>query len=266
MLNRYSIALLIGMFAPGSAAAQLAVMGANVQEQVSPPGGSYTGTILIRNTSSEPQAARIYQTDYQFKADGSSAFDAPGSRPRSNAQWVATSGSQVTVPPGATVPVQYTVTVPADASLSGTYWSVIMVEGIQAGVLPTVPAARRTLGLVPVIRYAVQVVSHIEQSGQRQIQFVNTRVVADADGRRTLEFEIHNTGERAYRLDVKAELFDTSGALVGTLQQTRGLIFPGSSVLQRFDISSFPPQDYQALILADTGEEDVFGAQYTLRM
>lgn len=265
MSNRIPLALLLGLLAPGPIAAQIAVLGSTVQEHTGRPGESYTGTILVRNTTSEAQTARIYQTDYRFAADGSSEFDAPGTANRSNAKWVATTGSQVTVPGGATVPIHFAVNIPGDSALDGSYWSMIMVEGVKAA--NRTPSTRQpSMGVVPVLRYGVQVVSHIEQSGARKVEFLNTRVVSEPGGRRTLEFEIHNTGERAFRLDVKAELFEGAGSSVGTFQQTRGLIYPGSSVLQRFDISSLPAQEYQALILADTGEDDVFGAQYTLRM
>lgn len=267
MSKRHAIALVLGLLAPAPAAAQIAVLGGTVQEYTGRPGESYTGTILVRNTTAETQTARIYQTDYRFQADGSSEFGAPGTTARSNAKWVATSGSQVTVPAGATLPVHFAVNIPGDATLGGSYWSMIMVEGTQALSAGPAGAERKpTMGLVPVLRYGIQVVSHIEQTGVRKVEFQNTRVVADADGRKTLEFEIHNNGERAFRLDIKAELFDGTGTSVGTYQQTRGLLYPGSSVMQRFDISTLSAEEYQALILADTGEDDVFGAQYTLRM
>ena len=121
---------------------------------------------------------------------------------------------------------------------------------------------RPLLGLQPIIRYGVQVVSQIQQTGTRRAEFAATRLVSSPDGAKALECDIRNTGERAYRLDVWVELYDEHGALQGKLEQARGLIYPGTSIKQRFDLSRMPPRVYKALIVVDTGDEDVFGAQY----
>jgi hypothetical protein len=218
------------------------------------------------NSYDQAQTARIYQTDYLFFADGTSHYDEPGTLPRSNARWLSVGPTTVTVAPHATVPVHYTVTVPTGEALAGTYWSMIMVEGVpkeSQDPLTITPSSRQRpqLGLQPIIRYGVQVVSHILHTGTRRAEFAATRLVSGPDGGKTLEFDIRNTGERAYRLDVWVELYDEHGTLQGKLEQARGLIYPGTSIKQRFDLSRIPPRAYKALIVADTDEEDVFSAQ-----
>jgi hypothetical protein len=252
---------------PLAARAQIAVLGSSIQEREVAPGQSYGGEILIMNSSDQAQAARIYQTDYLFFADGTSRYDEPGTMPRSNARWLSIGRTVITVPPRATVPVPYTVTVPTGEPLAGTFWSMIMVEGVpKESSEPIMIAAssrdRPGLGVQPIIRYGVQVVSQIQHTGTRRAEFAATRLVSGPDGVKALEFDIRNTGERAYRLDVWVELYDEHGTLHGKFQQARGLVYPGTSIKQRFDLSRMPPRVYKALIVADTGEEDVFGAQY----
>ena len=252
---------------PLAARAQIAVLGSSVQEREVAPGQSYSGQILIMNSSDQAQTARIYQTDYLFFADGTSRYDAPGTLPRSNARWLSTGHTAITIPARGTVPVSYTVTVPTGEPLVGTYWSMIMVEGVPSeSSEPLLIAAsshgRPRLGLQPIIRYGVQVVSQIPHTGTRRAEFAATRLVSNPDGSKALEFDIRNTGERSYRLDVWVELYDEHGTLHGKFQQARGLVYPGTSIKQRFDLSRMPPRVYKALIVADTGEEDVFGAQY----
>jgi hypothetical protein len=252
---------------PLAARAQIAVLGNSVQEREAAPGQSYGGEILIMNSSDRAQTAKVYQTDYLFFADGTSRYDEPGATPRSNARWLSIGPTLVTVPPGGTVPVRYTVTVPAGEPLVGTYWSMIMVEGVpkespESLMIAASSRDRSGLGVQPIIRYGVQVVSQIQHTGTRRAEFAATRLVSSPDGTKALEFDIRNTGERAYRLHVWVELYDERGTLHGRLEQARGLIYPGTSIKQRFDLSRMPPRAYKALIVADTGDEDVFGAQY----
>jgi hypothetical protein len=75
-----------------------------------------------------------------------------------------------------------------------------------------------------------------------------------------------NTGEQADRLELRVELFDAEGAPAGRLTSTRGLVYPGSSIHQRFDLGQLAPGTYRALLVVDTGSDDVFGAEYTIRI
>src|SRR6476661_2187449 len=117
------IALVIGaLVCPVRAGAQIAVVGSTVEEHSAAPGQSYEGTILIRNTTATPQSVRIYKSDYLFYANGTSHYDDAGTTPRSNANWVKPSASSVVVPPIGELPAGYTIAVPANDTLRGTYW------------------------------------------------------------------------------------------------------------------------------------------------
>lgn len=244
------------------ARAQLAVLGNTLQERVVAPGETYSGTILVVNSGRESATAKLYQTDYLFFADGTSRFDDPGTVRRSNARWVSLGTTLVNVPPGETVPIPFSVQVPAGDSLSGSYWSVVMVEA-----LPDRPAPRArvgSVGLIPVVRYGIQIVDHVGGSGARRAEFADPRVSAGEAGAE-LAFQILNPGERAYHVDVRVQLFDEQGAIAGSYRKERGILYPGSSLLERVPIPALPPGRYQAVVLADTGEDQVFGAEYTIR-
>src|SRR5688572_26247403 len=121
-----AIAIFLGLASkPGFA--QIAVLGSTVEERTASPGEIYTGRIVVRNLTGESQPVRIYQTDYSFFADGTSRFDAPGTLRRSNANWVTPSIGSLIVPPSGEATLAYTVRVPSSDSLTGTYWSTVMV-------------------------------------------------------------------------------------------------------------------------------------------
>jgi len=251
MITSSTFALVFAAVAmPTFAHAQIAVVGSTVEEHTAAPGQSYEGTILIRNLTAEPQAVRVYQTDYHFFADGTSHFDAAASTPRSNAAWVKPSASSLVIPPNSETTIGYIITVPAIDTLRGTFWSALMVEGA-----PTAPpvASNKQVGLGAVVRYAVQ------------LAFVNQLQSTDSSGHRAMEVEVQNVGDRGYRPSMWVELYDAAGKLLGRREQQRGLLYPGTSLRQRFVFDSLPAGSYKAVVFADTGDDAVFATQYKLQ-
>jgi hypothetical protein len=249
------------MFASARPArAQLAVLSNLVEERTANPGDRYTGRITVVNTTDQPQTARIYQTDFRFAADGTSHTDDPGSSPRSNASWVHPQMTRVTIAAGAQVSVPYSVDVPAGDSLRGTYWSMIMIEG--TGTVAA-PVAQTGLGVASVMRYAIQVATHIGSTGTRAVQFTNV-TAANANGSGAVNLDVVNTGERGYRPTLWIEVYDGAGVLRAKGKQVRGLLYPGTSLRQHYDLGTLPSGNYKALIFADTGVEPVFASQITL--
>jgi hypothetical protein len=243
--------------------AQVSVLSNTVEEHVGTRGESYSGRITISNPGGKPETIRLYQTDYSFTADGVSHFEAPGEMPRSNASWISLQSSQVVVPAGATISVPYSVAIPNVDSLRGTYWSTVMVEG--AAKPPEVDTANTTqVGIGTIIRYAVQVATHIGASGTRAVKFAGTRGARTDEGASVVELDVLDAGERGYRPALWIEVYDAEGTLRAKAKQARGLLYPGTSLRQRFDLGKLPAGTYKAMIFADTGEDSVYAAQYTI--
>lgn len=259
-----TLALAFG--APARARAQLAVMSNLVEERTASRGERYGGRITVRNTTGQTQTARIYQTDFRFAADGTSHTDDPGSSLRSNARWIHPQMTRLSLPPGAEISVPYTVEVPASDSLRGTYWSMIMIEG--TGTPASIVAAARGgavgVGIGTVMRYAIQIATHIGATGNRMVQFTGVNAVKNPDGTAAVNLDVVNTGERGYRPTLWIEVYDASGALRAKGRQVRGLLYPGTSLRQHYDLGTLPSGNYKALIFADTGIEPVFASQLAL--
>jgi hypothetical protein len=262
-LTRYAIAAAL-LAAPVVSHAQIAVLSSTVEERVAAPGEKYSGTIVLSNPTAQPQMARIYQTDYQFSADGTSAFDDAGSTARSNATWVTPQSTRIEVPANSQLAVSYSVTVPKSDSLRGTYWSVIMVEGLpnDAGA-KAAASAKPSVQLPAVIRYAIQVATHISFSGSRAVKFIDA-TAKHVDGKATLDVDVHDAGDRAYRPTMWVEVYDAQGTLRAKAKQSRGLLYPGSSLRQHFELGALPAGTYKAVVFADSGDDSVFAAQYTI--
>ena len=147
--------------------AGVSVIGGLTRQKEAKPGETYKGSMLIKNTGTEPQEVRVYQTDYLFFFDGRSIYDEAGTDPRSNANWINFNPRLLIIPGSEILVVNYTVTVPNDPNLVGTYWSMVMIEGIpKSSPLSSQPEkGKAKIGITHIIRYAVQMVTHIGDTG-----------------------------------------------------------------------------------------------------
>jgi hypothetical protein len=269
MKNRvvFLVAFLAYLSTGINAEAQIAVISESVVEREAHPGEAYEGRLVVLNTSKTPQEAKIYQSDYQFFADGRNNFGSPGSTVRSNARWITFSPARVSLVPGGQATITYRVSVPGNVQLRGSYWSVLMVETISSASAESSVAARREIrvGLQTTIRYGTQLVTNFGTSGTSAVRFDSIKATVDPRGQKGVSFDFANTGERAHRLAISLQLYSASGQLVKTVEQKRGLLFPGTSARQRFDLGALPAGTYKALIVADAGGDEMFGGEYTLR-
>ena len=79
-----------------------------------------------------------------------------------------------------------------------------------------------------------------------------------------LDLTVVDTGERGYRPVLWVEVYDATGVLRAKGKQSRGLLYPGTSLRQHYDLGALPSGTYKALVFADTGVEPVFAAQFTV--
>ncbi len=231
-------------------------------------GETYQGTILLNNHGDEPQEVRIYQTDYLFFCDGTNKYDEPGKIERSNANWITFSPHRLTIPPRQISTVNYTIEVPNDKPLVGTYWSMLMVEILGKGDPEAMLKPEKDkiqMGIMQVTRYGVQIVTQVDNTGTRKLKFIGTKLLAKEGGGRFLQIDVENIGERWLRPEVWLELYNEEGRYIGKFEGTRMRIYPGTSIRQRIDLSDVPSGKYKTLVVADCGGDYVFGAQYTLK-
>jgi hypothetical protein len=224
------------------------------------------GIIVVKNNGKEPQEVKVYQTDYKFLADGNQFYDEPGQFPNSNASWVSFTPRQLTVPPNGTSNINYSIKVPNNEKLTGTYWSMLMIEVISKN--PNQDATQEkgkllTLGFKSAVRYGIQMVTNIGETGTHNLKFLATRLAKEAK-KTNFEVDIENTGERWLRPLIWAELYNQSGSCIGKFSGGSMRLYPGTSGRFRVDLSEVPEGKYKVLVGADCGENDIFGATYDL--
>lgn len=253
--------LLACMLPPAHAG--IAPEGRTTQVRIARPGDTYRGSIVVRNTGRTPTDIKVYTTDYAFSADGRNRYDAPGTLPRSNATWLRLNQEQLAIDGGGRSRIDYEVRVPDDGRLTGTYWSTVMIE--ELGGVESVDPQRGRAQLRQVIRHAIQVITEIGASGRSEITFDNAQLSVE-EGKRWFAVDLENKGERWLRMDIWLELHDPQGRLAGRFPGTRQRTFPATSVRSRIDLSKVAPGRYLALLVADAGNNDLFGTRIDLEI
>ncbi|HBL37147.1 MAG TPA: hypothetical protein DDZ55_10085 [Firmicutes bacterium] len=243
-------------------ASNINVLSPLIQERVAAVGTSYNGSIVIENSGKTPCRVQIYQTDYLYYADGRSSYGVLGENPASNGNWVTSGSNWLTVPAQGKATVHYKVEVPPNPALQGSYWSMLMVEAADDQPI----AGGKNQGAVALrtkLRYGVQVITNIGNTGSRQIRFLD-RKISNEGGQRILQLDIENSGERSLNPVLSLQLFNARGELIGNCQGGKFRILPTCSVRQRINLPALPRGNYKALVIVDNGDQYVFGANYDL--
>jgi hypothetical protein len=256
--------------APEEAQNGIAVIGSLVRTFQVAHGSEVTGRILVRNGGFEPQVVRAYLTDYvPLREDGSSGFPEPGTHPRSNAGWIDLLPAEQVVLPGETASVAVMIRVPEDGPGAGTYWSVVMVEGVPPATLePPPPTGEVRVAIREVFRTAVRIVTEVEGTTLRSeasLRFTD-RALRMGEAGPELHLGLENDGARSLRLDLWVELFDEAGASLGRFTTSGLSLLPGETGARRISLDGVPPGVYEALVVADNRDEAVFGARYRLEI
>jgi len=245
--------------------AQVTVLTPTVVEQTATHGERYESSIVVRNSTTTTQVVTARIVDYSFQADGTSRYDEPGSQARSNAAWLTLAARTIDVPPNQTVNLSYTVQVPTASAVTGSYSSMVLITGQpKHQVDAAIGHGRANAGIRSDLSYGIQVVTHLD--GPAVARFGMDQLVASSSGdsSQALAITVRNTGDRAQRPIVSLELYTEDGRLVASRKSQRGLIYPGSSVRQTFELSPVPKGAYRALLQVDTGD-DVFALPAAVR-
>ncbi len=247
--------------------AGFSVIGELTRERNVQCGEKFQERILLKNKGNTPAHVKIYQTDYLFFADGKNIYGEPGDISRSNGKWITVDSSRLVIPPKNTASFNYSVRVPQKSDLKGTYWSIIMVESIPA-ITPEKDDNKKRkgeFGIQTRIRYGIQIVTHIMDTGTRNIKFLDKKLISKK-GKRILQLDIGNTGERLLVPFVWAEFYNKNGINVGRFESKKLRIYPECSVRHSIDLSTVKKGKYKVLVIVDNEDGYVFGARYNLRI
>lgn len=223
------------------------------------PGDILSVKLTLTNEKEKPEEVHISQADYKYNSSGENFFENPDTLDRSNAKWIELETHTVLLDPGQSKDVSYTVRVPNNSQLNGSYSSVLLIE-------PKEPIATlnedNNLTLEVKVRYAHQPVVNIG-SLNRSIKLLDTQLVVDESGHQ-VKIDIENNGNTHLYPQPVLKFYDKSGQLVKTLQSTPQNLLPNNSVRYTIPVQDIPAGEYLGLLLLDVGNGKLFAEKLSI--
>jgi hypothetical protein len=250
------------IFSITNSLASIVVLNGLTHENMAQTGETYRGVIQIQNAGKSERSVRVYQRDYWFSYTGESKHDDAGTMVRSNADWINYNPEIMTLDSSEVATINFEVKIPESDSLKGTYWSVIMVEGITP---PDTSQIESGVRINTAIRYAVQIITNIGNTGVSDMQFLGLELTRQND-QNMLYVAVENTGERILKPEMNLELFDESGNSVGVITSDQRKTLPGTSIMSSLVLKGIKPGNYKGVLVADCGEDRLYGTNLSLEV
>ena len=243
-----------------TATASVEVVGSLKHKYSCSPGDVLTGEIQIQNSDDTQQEVKIYQTDLLYNFENLTMYDEEESHQRSNRQWIKFSPQTVILQAQEVRYIQFEISVPPKDSICGTYWSILMVEGVT----PIDTTNSSDLNITTITRYAIQMITEAADRGEGLLEFMKPILIQEGQNL-VLAVDILNKGERYISAGVSLELYDEDGNSVKKINTSAKGLFPTTSARFILDLAGLKSDHtYQCLIVAAGKDEDVFGLEYTL--
>jgi hypothetical protein len=277
VLARRGPARILGLWAGlallvSPAGAGVSVVGSLVREFTLAPGGEARGRVLVSNRSDQPQAVRAYLTDFDPRAGGQ-GFPEAGTEVRSNSGWLFLLPAEQVLPPRTTGSVSVVLRVPEAAGMSGTYWSMLMIEGVSPDELapPATEEGRARVTVRERFRTGVRLTTHVTGGAAAavspSVRFAERELLTTAEGA-ALRLRLENDGTVGVQLRLWVEVFDHEGYSLGRYspQMATMTLLPGGSGERHVSLADLPPGTYDCLVIADNEDQNVFGARYQIEI
>lgn len=221
-----------------------------------------TGIVEIQNIGKTVQRVLFYLNDFQV--DCKDEIFQPtdtGVAERSNSTWVTLSATERLLGPGEKYTLKYDIKVP-NKSLKGSFWSLLMVEE-----KPVIDTNRTKIGvhISSNIRYAVQLVTSFSDEEEVSVSFENVEL-QEENGLRALAVKLFNESSTMVRPVVKMEIYNELGDLIMEQRAKDRKLYPAQCRTYYIPTEGIAIGKYQAVLVADCGNGDVFGLTVNLNV
>lgn len=224
------------------------------------PGESAQVRISLISDRNTPEMVDLKLCDYWCNSDGQHFFEEVGKQVRSNAHWIKLGSHREIVNPGETRDFYFTINVPQDNALKGSYWSVLLIEPYDA--LQTLSESEHGFQLHVKIRYAFHIVSNVGV-GTPALKIVD-KGMQEIKGKKYFMADVANTGDWFLNPKMTVKLLDKKGKLEKSMETQTDRLYPGSSVRYLADGEGIFEGKYTAFLLLDNGDGRLFGDTFEI--
>ncbi|MCE3077288.1 WxL protein host-binding domain-containing protein [Chryseobacterium gwangjuense] len=227
-------------------------------------GQIYKGKVTLQNTGNAPQNVKIFLQDFSYQSDGSIYYTAPHTNEKSNTDWIKLNTNLVSLKAKEKTDVYFEIAMPGKMTLSGSYWSVIIVEPVD-DIKPSNNSPGVTI--TSVVRYAIQVITNYDTENVKpSLKFESVKVEKEGK-QKTVKIGIANNGNVYCKPTANIEIYNRkTGDKVGTFSSMPMGLLPNTSKSFNIDISKILPDKYNAVIIATDEDENAFALNVELEV
>lgn len=223
------------------------------------PGDVTTVKLTMTNNKETPEEVQLSQVDYKYNYKGENFFEEPNTLEMSNANWIELQNSSFKVEPGETKEIYYSVRVPNDPRLQGSYSSAILIEPNDP---VTTLQAEDQVAIQVKVRYAHQIIINVGQL-KPSLKLLDSNLTQSEQGR-SIYIDIENNGNTHLYPKPTLKLYDNKGKVATTLNALPQNILPGSSVRYFLPLEAMTEGEYNGLLLLDVGNGKLFAERLSL--
>jgi P pilus assembly chaperone PapD len=223
-------------------------------------GGEHTGVIRVKceapaESHDAPLRLRIYPMDWTLDRKGGPQFLKPGTTPGSCSNWLQVNPVELTVAPGETQVVRYTIRLPEGAQ--GTFRTILMFE--------SAPEPTKTGPRMMAINGRIGSTLYVQAGPQAK----RARITGFTVGPESTQVTVENTGTSHLRLQGVLQFRDQSGQMVRQVSLPGAVVLPGENNVReiRLETPRMPTGGtYAVTVLLDYGGEVLVGARAHVTM
>ncbi|AOW20492.1 hypothetical protein LPB138_07305 [Urechidicola croceus] len=216
-------------------------------------GDVISGEVILMNGSDQEQLVTFELNEAIFSCETNRIFTNEYSHPKSSTDWFNGKVLNKVLGPKEKYVYTYTIEMPNDKSLRGSYWTVLKVN-LEKPIREE--SINGNIGLDTKITYAVALLTHVNDYDELSLDFENINLKEDAQNlKKELEVKLINNSLFIEGIKLSLEIYDNNGVKVHEGKTDRNLTFPGFCRDFLIDVSSLPNGKYECVLIADSREE-----------
>jgi len=250
----------IVLFISNLTLANVAVLNGLTHKHTASYGQIVEGEIILLNTSKNSQRVLFSLSDAFLSCDNETYFSNENTHPRSSKEWFKSEVAEKELAPNEKYVFKYSIEIPMDTSLNGSYWNLVMIE-VEKPIKQQI--LQKKVGINSKIRYAVQLLTDINQDTDMAIDF--TDISLNESNAKTLQIKLKNNSEFIETTNIFLEVYNDKGEKIEVINSQLTNVFPGFCKTVLLNLSSLKSGDYKCIVLAKSNQQYI-GANLNLNV